>query len=212
MKKRPFNLSRSAYQRFATAVLFSLLLAMLLQGCAGVFYSSLTDADIRATAYDIATTRLATTIEVPPEVARTLAPGQPTATLDPTFCPPDAVAVWVDAALADIAILDQEISILLGEVYTPDQLIQIVKRAEERSAAWELEEEPRCAIKANRRLAQVYDQFAETINARLSGDLNALPQAKLKLQQSIQKLMDAIREFVHGEAFKPFDDLLSKYQ
>jgi len=212
MPGKPSRISPARYQRATRLMLAGVLAILGLQGCGGLLYSTLTDADIRATAYDIATTRLATTIEVPPQVLLTNAPGAPTATLDPTFCPPDLLAAWKEATLADISILDQEISILIGDEYTPDQLLQMVGRAEQRSAQLILEEEPRCAITANRRLSDVYTQFATTLNVRLSGNLAGLPQEKLRLQQSIQKLMDAIREIIHGEDFRPFDQLLSKYQ
>lgn len=204
------KLSIKSTQR-VIAVVAGVLSVISMGGCAGVFSSAYTEEEMRETAYHIATTQLATTPEVVVRITATLEPGAPTPTVDPTYCPPDEIAIWKETALVDVILLDADIQIIFLGSYETDELEEIMTRAHSQIISIEQSSFPRCAEKAVRRLIGVYDQFIDTMEAIQSRNPATLPHERAELIEAMPKLIRALKELFVGEDFRDFEDVLEKY-
>ncbi|MCH7663568.1 MAG: hypothetical protein IH859_06830 [Chloroflexi bacterium] len=193
----------------AKVILGWLILALLLNGCSGILYSSLDKDEIRATAQDIATTRLATTVEVIILPTLTLGPDIPTATVDPTFCPQDELTIWKEIALADIELLDSEIQILNSESYSAEQLNEIHLRAQSQAGSLPQSSFPRCAMKAVRRLANVYLQFVITMEVMQGDDRANLSLERTTLLEERTRLFQELRRLLSDKEFRELKAAIS---
>lgn len=199
------------HNRKAILLIVAGILSAVFSACSGIFYSSLGEDEIRATAYDIATTSLATTVEVTINSPATAGPGEPDATLDPTFCPDDELDTWREFALANIQSLDEDLQVLAVEEIDSSQLEEILPRADSQIFAVLGTPHPRCADRASRRLSNVYEELVDTIEALLAGNRATIPFEKSELLDAMERLFKELRILFSDTDVKEFEEILSEY-
>ena len=185
-------------------------LALFLSGCAGVFYSALDQDAIRATAQDIATTRLATTVEVVVIPTLTLGPDAPTATVNVAFCPQDELGTWKEATLIDIKKLFSEVAIFNSNSYSAEQLNEIYLRARAESNSYNRSLHPKCTDQVRKRLANLYERFYLVIEAEQAGDPANVGTERTAFLKAKSKLTRELRDLLSDKDFKVFNAVIWK--
>lgn len=194
----------------AWLVLGLMTLAMFLSGCAGVLYSSLDKDEIRATAQDIATTRLATTVEVVVIPTLTLGPDAPTATVSAAFCPRDEFDTWKEVTLSDLEMLFSEVAIFNSNSYSAEQLNEIYSRARAESNSYNRSLHPKCTDQVRKRLANLYERFYLVIEAEQAGDPANIGTERTAFLKAKSKLTKELRDLLSDKEFNIFYAVLWK--
>lgn len=192
-------------------IIASLLAALILASCSELFGSSLSQEDIRATAYHLATTQMATTIEPQAVVNSTVDPGLPTPTTDPTYCSPEELNIWKVVLLVELELLGIEVQPVVEKTYDLNNIDEKISRIRVQAQNSRKVSSPRCGDKSMRRLTAVFDQLIITWEAIKSGDEDRIKNERILLIQSRTQMVKALREVFPGEEYRELDDLFVKY-
>ena len=201
-------LFKRSYAPRARLPLGWMILAIFLSGCSGILYSSLDRDDIRATAQDIATTRLATTVEVIILPTLTLGPDVPTATVNPTFCPQEDLDTWKEDLLIDIELLFSEVASVNSNSNSPEQINEIYIRARSQAGSLRHSPHPGCAEKVVLRVTNLYEQFRSLIEAVQAGDPTNIQMEREAFQKAKSRLTSELRDILSDKDFKVFNAIV----
>ena len=179
-------------------------LAMFLSGCAGVLYSSLDKDAIRATAQDIATTRLATTVEVVVIPTLTLGPDVSTATENAAYCPQEELDNWKEIALTSLKLLFSETAIINSNSYSTEQMNEIYLRARAESNSYTRSLHPSCTDQVRKRLADLYERFYIVIEAEQAGDPANIGTERTAFLKAKSKLTKELKDLLSDKEFNVF--------
>lgn len=188
-------------------LLFSGFLPLIISACSGILYSSLGEDDIRATAYNIATTSLATTVEVTINAPESSDPVQPEATLNPVYCPEEELETWRQYALNSLISLSSQTAILFSDSVEAGEL-EIVKEniSAQLSEVYSIKYPP-CVGKAVQRLKIVYEEVIDTIDAKIEGNPATYPYEKKQFIQANYRLRRELNKLFGDAKFKDFKNI-----
>lgn len=183
---------------------------MILGSCSALFGGSLNPDEIRATAYVIAATQLATSrLPATAEAVTASDPGLPTPTSDPIFCPPGEVLEWKAVMLVEVELLGIDFVAVMDHTSVQENFDEMITRIRTQSEAlWQISS-PRCGEKPIRRLRSVYDQLIITLEAIVSGDVNRISFEKSQLSPLFVQLTRSLKEVFPGEEYLEFEDLIN---
>lgn len=178
-----------------------ILAYLLLTGCASIFPSSLTQDEIRATAYHLATTQLATTYEVAAVQSPTPAHATRTPTLDPLLCPQAELTTWYAFLLEDFLILSGELQLLESNEYDTAQLDMIIDRANSKILSVAENPHPECADESTRLLSEVYEEYSVSLESVRSESSSSDPSDWENFLNVMKELFMELRKLYSGADF-----------
>jgi hypothetical protein len=189
---------------------------LLLVGGTGFFTSSLSQDEIRATAYHLATTQLATTQLVTTIVVTlvenpTHTSGVPTPTRDPILCAEDELTAWKAIVLDEFLLLDGELQILTSNDYDTSKLNTILDRANTQIISITEIPHPKCADDATRLFSKVYEHYSAILESIRSGSSSTNTLEWDNFIQAMSELFGEIEKLFSEKEYKEIRNIFSNY-